>query len=828
MRSAKEDDTCTTKPAIDLVSAVEEFHKLSIQDLSKLIREAENGTIKFTKHNGSLLEINMESLAKNLAVHLISRLLSFKRGEQHLRYLLAGVRLLHGLYDLASRHSKLEQVLVEDVTILEMAFDLIFFTIVFLSNFRQKLDKTLLPSALLASSFYLLPTCISSQWDDLTNVLLAHPKVDVFTSIAFPAVRVVINSLQVKLSAQLTDTPLVSNDDELHRLCLHSEASVHFIHSLCQQKLFRERLVENKELCKEGGVLLLVQDIMKLPQCEDSHLMSVVSWLKSKILSIMLLLCEVESISFLDSAASTTEGLDLAKSTISEVLEMLRIMFSGDVNGYNPRGMLQLNAMRLTEILSDDSNFRPFIISNFAEVLTRVFLVPHGEFLSSWCSSDSEPADEDVNLNYDSYSAAGQVLGVMSASRGSKSAFNTSRASETPYAHQKTSLLVKIVANLTCFVPDLCKEERGLFLNKFFQCMQKEIPNLQDDGAERAVVASKNLLSLLVHTGSLTHGNLNEDDVTLLRLFITQLEKLITPQEAKDVDSRGQCSSPGPERASPDSGGRGVDESERDANNIERIGSDLSDMQLQQNASDGMNNVEGVPEEETVRSGEKQLKKRKRNIMNDVQIAMIENALQDEPHMQRRAASIQLWADKLSLHGSEITSSQLKNWLNNRKAKLARAAAKHGPVSSSGNGLTDKQGGGSDSPESPADEPPSYGPHQTDGILRICGNDSSSVPTSSLFRRQHGQHVVLVDGKGEEIGNGSIHLAKGIWFGRHLEESGLCVVDVTHLKVDASTQLPHPCDATGTTFGEAQIILGRKRILWDSTKLLLIQHQLSG
>ncbi|MFS8025995.1 putative nodulin homeobox protein [Helianthus anomalus] len=48
--------------------------------------------------------------------------------------------------------------------------------------------------------------------------------------------------------------------------------------------------------------------------------------------------------------------------------------------------------------------------------------------------------------------------------------------------------------------------------------------------------------------------------------------------------------------------------------------------------------------------------------MNHMQITMIEQALQNEPDMQRKVASIQSWAEKLSLHVSEISSSQLKNW----------------------------------------------------------------------------------------------------------------------------------------------------------------------
>lgn len=42
-----------------------------------------------------------------------------------------------------------------------------------------------------------------------------------------------------------------------------------------------------QDLCEEGGILLLANDIMKLPFCEDSYLMAVFSRLKSKVLSIV-------------------------------------------------------------------------------------------------------------------------------------------------------------------------------------------------------------------------------------------------------------------------------------------------------------------------------------------------------------------------------------------------------------------------------------------------------------------------------------------------------------------------------------------------------------
>ena len=89
------------------------------------------------------------------------------------------------------------------------------------------------------------------------------------------------------------------------------------------------------------------------------------------------------------------------------------------------------------------------------ESLTRVFSQPHKEFLRNWCSSDRDPIEEDVHLEFDSVAAAGEILGVIPRLDVSKSTYSTSRALQTPYAHQKSSLLVKIIARLTCIIPDM-------------------------------------------------------------------------------------------------------------------------------------------------------------------------------------------------------------------------------------------------------------------------------------------------------------------------------------------------------------------------------------
>ncbi|KAJ0674976.1 putative nodulin homeobox protein [Helianthus annuus] len=354
-------------------------------------------------------------------------------------------------------------VVVEDTSVQDEILNSIFRMIDFLSQSGEKISGSsrmvLLYSALLSSSMYLLKALISSEWQDITNVLLAHSKVDEFTTTAFTALCVVINSLQSKLPDQHIDSRMRSNANDVYCLYHLCESSLQFLQSACKQMVFRERLVKNKDLCGEGVVLQLVQSTLKLAQCEDRYLTNVVYWLKSKVLSIMLLLCEAESTSFLEMASSTTQSKELVKTTIFEVLQVLKMMFAGDLEDH-PRGHLQLNAMRLAEIFSGDSRFRTYIILHFTE-------------------------EENV-MDFDSISAAGQVLGLISKSHVQHSTWNNSQGSPTPYAYQRTSLLVKILA-------DLSEEENARFVKDFLECLQTEASKLPGGAAERTAAASRNL-----------------------------------------------------------------------------------------------------------------------------------------------------------------------------------------------------------------------------------------------------------------------------------------------------------------------------------------------
>ncbi|KAJ4955251.1 hypothetical protein NE237_012034 [Protea cynaroides] len=999
MRHVKEESSCIIEQAIDLNSAVEELHRLSSQEINKLLKDSDNFIIPHLTEKG-LIQIDMEKLACCLPLHLIAVLVSPDRGDTRLIYLLRGFRLLHSLCDLASRQTRLEQILLEDMKVTEQILDLVFYMLVVLARYEQDHHTAdalpLLHSALVACSFHILTGCVSSQWQDLVQVLIAHPKVDVFMDVAFDAVCLDIRFLQIKLSVLKPDFSCEKSspsdaEQTLHNICHQCEASLQFLHSLCQQKLFRERLLRNKELCKNGGILFLARTVLKLEiphSLDSSTVVAAISRLKSKILSILLQLCETETISYLDEVARSPSSMQLAKTVALEILGLLKTAFDGvpkqldSICGSLPRGVVLLNSMRLIDIFSDDSNFRSFIMVNITQVLAEIFSLPQEEFLFSWCSAELPIREEDATLEYVPFVAAGLVSVLVSTGFGTYlptsdlmnetengSSFILNNIPQASYAQQRTSLLVKIIANLHCFVPNICEEqERNLFFNKFLESLQIELPKSSPGisftrDTQKAARVCKNLGSLVDHAGSLIPNFLNEEDVQLLSVFVKQLESLVTSAKpegnpiqeqvqentfeaslcweklsnhgANDHHQEAQstvgCASSlarkgdpkAPEVASDfnDKNGslregisdnstfrevdqfniasRGLElphdvlnldgsrrnnkggtsgsalepfrEIDKDVRNVETGGLELSSARGKSSVVSHMpengdcsklaghtreSSLAGLQENytETMQCEDRQRRKRKRNIMNDRQITLIELALLDEPEMQRHPALLQTWADKLSVHGSELTPSQLKNWLNNRKAKLARAAREALTPSEGETAFPEKSGGMGmvhfyDSSESPSEDlyAPSTArggsststPKSGGGILRTCGSETSEIastdfvdfaaqqnmlmncPSLRYVRREPGQYVSLVE-EGDEVGRGKVYQVEGKWHGKNLEEAGTCVVDVLDLKVERRTRLQHPSEAAGSTFDEAEAKNGVMRVAWDVNKILLL------
>jgi len=189
-----------------------------------------------------------------------------------------------------------------------------------------------------------------------------------------------------------------------------------------------------------------------------------------------------------------------------------------------------------------------FASSHFQiQVLIEILAIPHEEFRSSWCSSDIPTVEEDVNLEYDPFTAAGVALLFLSPdcesalsapvpphenNFGCHSNVNGAMPSLT-YAQHKSSYLVKIIANLHCFIPNICEgdafsyifmqisfliifyssfltkyytvsteEERNLFLNKFQECLYADASGSfrypSNFKAQKATTICENLSILLL------------------------------------------------------------------------------------------------------------------------------------------------------------------------------------------------------------------------------------------------------------------------------------------------------------------------------------------
>ena len=99
--------------------------------------------------------------------------------------------------------------------------------------------------------------------------------------------------------------------------------------------------------------------------------------------------------------------------------------------------------------------------------MTQILAIPHDEFVSSWCSVNIPVIEEDANLDYDPFSAAEVALlasdDTLTEAKANYSChFRFGSMPPIAYAQTRTSCVVKIIANLHVFVPNICEGQRVL------------------------------------------------------------------------------------------------------------------------------------------------------------------------------------------------------------------------------------------------------------------------------------------------------------------------------------------------------------------------------
>lgn len=252
MRSANDVARQLNPKVIDFISAVKTLHGHSCQDLGRLFKDSNNCTLKLNTENASSIQIDIEDLAK-LPLHLMAKLVQSNLDEDLLKYALFGIRLLRNLYDTTPRHSKLEQIMLDDIPLLKQLVELIFYVLITLNFYTQVHQPStpvmLLHSTIVGSSLLLFDKFVSPQASEVANVIVGHPKVDAFMDAAFSAVLIDIGVLRIMMSGGSPHSLGSVAEESIQHLCVQCEVSLTFLHSLCQQKKF------SRSPCEAQGIM---------------------------------------------------------------------------------------------------------------------------------------------------------------------------------------------------------------------------------------------------------------------------------------------------------------------------------------------------------------------------------------------------------------------------------------------------------------------------------------------------------------------------------------------------------------------------------------------
>lgn len=443
----------------------------------------------------------------------------------------------------------------------------------------------------------------------------------------------------------------------------------------------------------------------------------------------------------------------------------------------------------------------------------------------------------------------------------SKSLPGFSFTSDAPKAANVCRNLRSLLSHAESLIPNFLNEEDVQLLRVFFNQLMPLITSVEFE--ENQVQEGQSLEGCSSLLPRNEPPNLNVRNRNLKE----ELFEVDGFQEVDQFHGKSGCADDGDDTMMQDreegkaiSGTRASEdlkEIDRGIQNVQTSGSDLCSTKGKRTV-DQMDNISLPPKSERIQESrlgedmevkevgaiqceEKQKKKRKRTLMNDKQTTMIERALVDEPHMQRNATLLQSWASKLSLHGTKVTPAQLKNWLNNRKVRLARACAAKAvcPEPEVQNVIPDKESEPTLTPNDSHDNPneDSYVPRKAsqdpESTSRTGNGENFQSSQTNLIvvgradfvQCNPGQFVMFVDVQGEEMGKGIVYQVHGEWYGWNLKEQNTCVLDVYELKVAREAILPYRSKAAGISFEEAETKIGVMRVLWDLCRIFTLRPQ---
>ncbi|KAJ0961302.1 hypothetical protein J5N97_000708 [Dioscorea zingiberensis] len=405
--------------------AVEILSQVPPSDLENLIKSPNSITQQTSRADeASVDQIDLAKLGESLPLHLINILLSNHADDSHLDYVLRGVCLLHPLIYFAPYNTPLWQVLINDIKVKADVIELVLQILIKLCDYPIRGNvlqacSSLLHPTLVVRSFYLLATCVSHIWHELAVVLLANPK------------------------------------------------------EICTQRL-----------------LSLAQAVLNLDVptyfTDMVEIMDPILRIKSKFLTIVILCCETDQTeSFLDRVAHNPQSMQLAQSLALKVLAIVKSALDGvgehqtrSIDNNIPNDLLILKAMILNDHLSNNPNFKQFIIDNMTHFLVNLFTIPPQEFISKWCSNDTPMMDQTINFEYVPRMALVSPFDGFGTSRSAPISYTINRRCPRipickPYAQDKSKYLVRMIANLYRPVGDIST-------GSLCQYFSSSVPNVFD------------------------------------------------------------------------------------------------------------------------------------------------------------------------------------------------------------------------------------------------------------------------------------------------------------------------------------------------------------
>ncbi|KAJ0965959.1 hypothetical protein J5N97_027097 [Dioscorea zingiberensis] len=485
----------STKLAVEILSQV------SQSDLENIIKSPNSITQQTSRADeASVDQIDLAKLGESLPLHLINILLSNHADDSHLDYVLRGVCLLHPLIYFAPYNTPLWQVLINDIKVKADVIELVLQILIKLCDYPIRGNvlqacSSLLHPTLVVRSFYLLATCVSHIWHALAVVLLANPKIATFMRVSFVVLKIDIELLTAKLlafSLEISNnhSTLSQRKVEAQNICKQLEPSFEFILSLCQQKMYRDHLFSHEvEICTQR-LLSLAQAVLNLDVptyfTATIEIMDPILRMKSKVLTIVILCCETDQTeSFLDRVAHNPQSMQLAQSLALKVLAIVKSALDGvgehqtrSIDNNIPNDLLILKAMILNDHLSNNPNFKQFIIDNMTHFLVNLFTIPPQEFISKWCSNDTPMMDQTINFEYVPRMALVSPFDGFGTSRSAPISYTINRRCPRipickPYAQDKSKYLVRMIANLYRPVGDIST-------GSLCQYFSSSVPNVFD------------------------------------------------------------------------------------------------------------------------------------------------------------------------------------------------------------------------------------------------------------------------------------------------------------------------------------------------------------